>query len=80
MNFDPGNRVIQLCSKGMMLEGEGNMDEAKASFLNAWRESITDLEKFTAAHYLARHQDSLADKLIWDEIALQFALKLKSQM
>lgn len=32
-------------------------------------------EKFTAAHYVARHQISVEAKLKWDEIALHLALK-----
>lgn len=35
----------------------------------------TILKKFAAAHYVARHQNSVADKLKWDETALQIALK-----
>ena len=35
----------------------GQMDKAKLLFLQAWNESDTDFEKFTAAHFVARHQD-----------------------
>jgi rifampin ADP-ribosylating transferase len=39
-------------------------------------EATNDFEKFTAAHYVARHQKSVQDKLKWDETALAFALKI----
>ena len=77
MNFDPDNKVIQLCAQGMSLEGQGNYSGAKQSFLDAWTESATDFEKFTAAHYVARHQELPAEKLKWDETALDFALKIE---
>ena len=44
-------------------------------FIDAWNISATDEEKFIAAHYVARHQPSIQDKLHWDNIALGSALK-----
>ena len=76
MQFDRNNQIVKLCARGMELEGQGNPKEAQNLFKQAWNESTTDFEKFTAAHYVARHQESVADKLKWDEIALQHALKL----
>lgn len=38
-----------------------------------------DFEKFTAAHYVARHQKSVEDKLNWDETALAFTLKINDR-
>lgn len=76
MDFDPDNKVIQLCTQGMSFEGQGNIAEARQSFLNAWKESTTDFEKFTSAHYVARHQDATVEKLKWDETALNFAIKI----
>lgn len=77
MMYDPENKIVTLCSLGMSLEGEGKMKEALQLFEQAWNESTTDFEKFTAAHYVARHQNSVLDKLKWDEIALNFASKIK---
>ena len=76
MQFDPDNKVIQLCAEGMALEGEGKPDKAGRLFLKAWNEATNDFEKFTAAHYVARHQPNVASKLKWDETALAFALKI----
>ena len=75
MNFDTNNNVIQLCVRGM--EAEGNNIVAEQLFMQAWRESTNDFEKFTSAHYVARHQKTIEDKLKWDETALFFALKIK---
>ena len=47
-------------------------------FLQAWNEAVTDSEKFTTAHYVARHQSSTEDKLKWDITALNFALKINN--
>lgn len=76
MHFDPDNKIIQLCAKGMEMELAKKPHEAKALFLQAWKAATTDFEKFTAAHYVARHQASSAEKLKWDETALAFALKI----
>lgn len=76
MNFDPNNNIFRLCTKGMELEASQNAKEAQQLFLQAWNEAKTDFEKFTAAHYVARHQNSVEDKLKWDETALALALKI----
>ena len=74
MHFDTDNKIFQLCSKGMMLEGEGKKTEALTLFQQAWDQATNDIEKFTAAHYLARQQETIAGKLEWDQKALQLAL------
>ena len=76
MTFDPENRIVQLCAHGMALEGKGDKKGASQLFLQAWLRSATDFEKFTAAHYAARHQPTIEDKLEWDKLALEFALKI----
>lgn len=79
MQFDVNNNVVKLCARGMNLEGEGKKEEALKIFQQAWDEASTDVEKFTAAHYVARHQNSVSDKLHWDETALHFALKINDE-
>ena len=76
MQFDPNNKIVQLCVKGMEMEANENPEEAKSMFLQAWDEATNDFEKFTSAHYVARHQETTQDKLKWDETALRFALKI----
>src|SRR5579864_6491359 len=76
MHFDPNNTIVQFCAKGMELEAT-QPSEAKALFIQAWNEAKTDIEKFTAAHYVARQQPSTKDKLHWDKTALEFALKIE---
>lgn len=79
MQFDPNNKVIKLCASGMELEAKQQTAEAKKLFLQAWNEATNDFEKFTAAHYVARHQNSVEEKLEWDKTALAFALKIKDE-
>lgn len=76
MDFDPNNPIIQLCLQGMEMEGRDNHEEALRIFLQAWNEANTDLEKFLAAHFVARQQSNVHDKIRWVETALQFALKI----
>ncbi|MBL7711167.1 MAG: rRNA adenine methyltransferase [Chitinophagaceae bacterium] len=71
--IDPENRIVQLCAAGMEQEGAGNPEAAKALFLQAWHSAGNALEQCIAAHYLARQQDSIAGKLVWDVRALACA-------
>ena len=76
MYFDPENPVVKLCAKGMEMEGLANPDKAAILFKKAWDLAASPFEKFTAAHYLARHQTSISEKLKWDTVALENALKI----
>ena len=76
MEFNPNNNVIKLCIQGMHMEEKGNPAEASKLFLQAWNEATNDFEKFTAAYYVARHQENTSGKLKWLQTALQFALKI----
>lgn len=76
MEFNPNNNVIKLCVQGMDLEGKGKTEEASKLFLQAWNKATNDFEKFTAAHFVARQQKNVSDKLKWLETALQFAIKI----
>ena len=78
MEFDPHNNIVKLCVQGMEMEGKDKPEEATKLFLQAWNEATNDFEKLTAAHYVARHQKSVTDKLKWDETALQLALKINN--
>lgn len=77
--FDPNNHIVKLCARGMELEGEGKNTEALQLFEQAWKQAENDFEKFTAAHYVARHQKTVSDKLTWDQTALQLALKINDE-
>lgn len=76
MEFNQDSKTIQLCIQGMQLEGEGQPSSALLLFREAWEAAANNIEKFTAAHYIARHQGTVADKLKWDEIALELALSI----
>lgn len=76
MEFNPENRIVKLCAEGMQAEGQGQPEIAKRLFQEAWDYSTTDFEKFTAAHFVARHQPTTEDKLNWDLIALESAMNI----
>ena len=76
MEFSPNNNVVKLCLQGMGMEEKGKPEEASKLFLQAWNEATYDFEKFISAHYVARYQKNVSDKLKWLEMALQFALKI----
>ena len=57
----------------MELEASQKPDEAQQLFFQAWNEATNDFEKFTAAHHVARHRNSVEDNLKWDETALALA-------
>ena len=76
MEFDPRNNVIRLCVQGMGREDKGETEEAKRLFLQASDEAANDFENFTAAYFVARHQETVRDRLKWLETALQYASKI----
>jgi hypothetical protein len=76
MEFNPNNPIVKLCLQGMGMEEREKPDEANRLFLQAWGEATQDFEKFISAHYVARCQKNVSDKLKWLETALQFALKI----
>jgi len=76
MKFDTDNAVVKLCIQGIALEGEGKPGLAADIFQQAWDQSTNDLERFTSAHYMARHQPGTSDKLAWDQLALDSALRI----
>ena len=76
MEFSPANNIVQRCLQGMALESNGEPEAAGALFLQAWEAATNDFEKFLAAHYVARHQENVSDKLKWAETSLQFALEV----
>jgi hypothetical protein len=79
MEFSPFNKVVKLCLQGMDLEQEAKPEEALKLFLQGWEEATNDFEKFLAAHYVARNQKTVSDKLKWLEHALHFALKTNNE-
>lgn len=74
--MDKDNKIVKLCAEGMAQEGQGCNNEALRLFKKAWDEASNDFEKFISAHYVARHQENIQDKLKWDQTALQLALKI----
>src|SRR5687767_6151333 len=76
MEFNPHNPVVKRCLQGMECEATGQSIEAGRLFLQAWNEATNDFEKFIAAYYVARHQQSTTDKLKWLQEALQRALSI----
>jgi tetratricopeptide (TPR) repeat protein len=79
MKFDTANPVIKLLAEGMNFEGEGKKEEAIKCFHKAWNTSLTDFEKCISAHYIARHQNTVIEKLEWDEKALNIALTINEE-
>jgi len=79
MEFSPFNHVVKRCLQGMDMEDKGKPEEASKLFLQGWNEATNDFEKFLAAHYVARHQKTVSDKLNWLETTLQFALRVSNE-
>jgi rifampin ADP-ribosylating transferase len=79
MEFSPSNKIVKLCIQAMGMEDKGEPVQASRLFLQAWNEATDDFEKFTAAYYVARHQDSVRDKLKWLQTSLQCALKINDE-
>ena len=68
---DETNRVVRLCAEGMALEGRPA--EARRLFEQAWAARRDDFDAAVAAHFLARHQPTLAETLHWNTVAVRHA-------
>ncbi|MFD2521157.1 hypothetical protein [Emticicia soli] len=77
MDIDPSNKVVQLCTDGMSNEFEGKLNESEALFNQAWALASNEFEACIAAHYMARRQLSLADKLKWNLKSFDLANKIE---
>jgi tetratricopeptide (TPR) repeat protein len=76
MEFSPNNPVVKLCLQAMELEGKGKSEEAKKLFFQAWSEATNEFEKFIAAYFIARQQETASRILHWLKTALQLALSI----
>lgn len=79
MEFSPNNPIVKLCLLGMDLENKSQPEEASQIFLQAWNEATNEFEKFIAAHYVTRHQNSAVAKLEWIQTSLQLAQKINNE-
>ena len=77
MDFDPKNKIIQLCVQGLGAEAKGNAVEASALFLQAWHGATNHFEQLIAAHFVALRQKNAVDRLKWHQTALQMAIETK---
>lgn len=73
--FDVNNPVVKLCAQGIATEGTGDITAAKELYGQAWGIAANDIERLTAAHYMARNQ-SPQEQLHWNQLALDHALKV----
>jgi rifampin ADP-ribosylating transferase len=76
MEFSQNNPVVKYCLEGIAFEGRGQPAAASGLYLRAWNEASHDFEKFTAAYFLARHQQTVADRLHWLKTTLEHGLKV----
>jgi hypothetical protein len=71
--MDINNRIIKLCLEGTQAEFHRQMNLARDMYQQAWEAAQDDYEACIAAHYVARCQDNLVEKLHWNQIALDKA-------
>lgn len=74
MEFSPQNPIVQYCLQGMAMEAQSNNAAALDLFLKAWHEARNNFEKFLSAHFVARQQSNLTERLQWLHTALQHAI------
>nr|WP_276090391.1 NAD(+)--rifampin ADP-ribosyltransferase [Pedobacter sp. JY14-1] len=75
-DFHPDNAIVKLCMQGMKLEEQGQLEEARDTFLHSWHSATNDFERFLAAWFIARLQPTASERILWYERALELALKV----
>lgn len=63
----------------MQAEFKGQVEQARSLYQQAWDEARDDYEACIAAHYLARFQDDPAERLHWNQVALERAEAVKDE-
>jgi hypothetical protein len=71
--MNPENPIVKLCMQGMEHESNGNFETASRLFQSAWEQSTDDFERCIAAHYVARHQKSPEEALMWNQRSIDHA-------
>lgn len=71
--------VIRLCTEGLKLEVQGNIKEAIEKYMQAWHAASSHQEKYLSAHHIIKHQETVHDKLRWNETALDFILQMQDE-
>jgi hypothetical protein len=71
VQFDLESPVVALCIAGMQVDGTPEV--ARALFEQAWSACCDDYEASIAAHFLARHQETPAEALAWNLLAVRHA-------
>jgi hypothetical protein len=69
--IDSTNPVVALCAAGMAIEGD--VTAARRLFEQAWEVRRDDYDASIAAHFLARHQTTVEDRLAWNIRAARHA-------
>lgn len=65
--------AITLCIRGTQAEFQGKMEEAHQLYTQAWELAGDAYDACVAAHYVARMQTDIGEKLRWNLIALEKA-------
>jgi tetratricopeptide (TPR) repeat protein len=71
MTIDSDNPVVALCAAGIAIEGDA--PAARRLFEQAWEVRRDDYDASIAAHFLARHQATVEDRLAWNVRAARHA-------
>ena len=72
--MNQSSQVVQLCIQGTQAEYDGRMDDARSLYARAWELAASDVDACIAAHYVAHLQDDPAERLRWNQTALDRAI------
>jgi hypothetical protein len=78
--MDLNNPVVKLCIEGTRAEFGSRIDDAIKLYWQAWEIASDDYEACIAAHYVARFQETPEDGLSWNQVALDRADAVDSEM
>lgn len=71
--MDAHREAVQFCIQGTQAEYAGRVEEAYLLYRRAWEAAGDHYEACIAAHYVARAQQTPADILYWNQLALTHA-------
>ncbi|MCA9917373.1 MAG: hypothetical protein KC445_05440 [Anaerolineales bacterium] len=78
--MDLNRLAVKLCAEGTQLEFEGQLEDARQRFAQAWDCATDDYEKCVAAHYVGHLAQTPNALLFWHKTALEHANQCQPEL
>ncbi len=78
--MDLSRRSVALCAAGTQAEFEHRSADARRLYADAWDAAADDFDRCVAAHYVAHLETDASERLRWNLLALEHALRADQEL